>query len=209
MQDNKPLAFYIRKLNPAQKRYMTGEQELLSIVETLKEFRTLLYGQRVVVHTNHKNIIYRNLVNNCIAWWQLLLEEYSPEIVHVKGNDNVIADTLSHMEANFKEGWLPESTDTPRNVCAYTISNLLLNENISTIASNAATTFATQKDMDTELFPMLLELIAKEQKGNQYIQKIIETGNRPLKEQTIEGVPLLTLENWIIIPEVLQQHIVA
>jgi RNase H-like domain found in reverse transcriptase len=28
MQDNKPLAFYSHKLNPAQKRYTTGEQEL-------------------------------------------------------------------------------------------------------------------------------------------------------------------------------------
>ena len=35
--DNKLLAFYSRKLNGAQKRYTTGKQELLSIVETLKE----------------------------------------------------------------------------------------------------------------------------------------------------------------------------
>ena len=37
-QDNKPLAFYSRKLNAAQRQYTTGEQELLSIVEMLKEF---------------------------------------------------------------------------------------------------------------------------------------------------------------------------
>jgi hypothetical protein len=42
MQDDKPLAFYRRKLNSAQKRYTTGEEELLSIVETLKEFRNIL-----------------------------------------------------------------------------------------------------------------------------------------------------------------------
>ena len=37
-QDNRPIAFYSRKLNPAQTRYTTTEQELLRIVETLKEF---------------------------------------------------------------------------------------------------------------------------------------------------------------------------
>ena len=37
-QDNKPIAFYSRKLNPAQTRYTTTERELLSIVETLKEY---------------------------------------------------------------------------------------------------------------------------------------------------------------------------
>jgi hypothetical protein len=37
-QDNCPKAFYSRKLQPAQVRYTTTERELLSIIETLKEF---------------------------------------------------------------------------------------------------------------------------------------------------------------------------
>jgi len=58
MQEGRPLAFYSRKLNDAQKNYITGEQELLSTVETLKEFRNILLGQKIIVHTDHKNILY-------------------------------------------------------------------------------------------------------------------------------------------------------
>ena len=35
-QKGRPIAFYSRKLIPAQTRYTTTERELLSIVETLK-----------------------------------------------------------------------------------------------------------------------------------------------------------------------------
>ena len=38
MQDDEPLVFCSRKMNSAQKNCATGEQELLSIVEMLKEF---------------------------------------------------------------------------------------------------------------------------------------------------------------------------
>jgi hypothetical protein len=74
MEEGKPLAFYSRKLNSAQTRYTTGEQELLSIVETLKDFRYLLLGQQVIVHTDHLNILYGKLSNDRITRWRLLLE---------------------------------------------------------------------------------------------------------------------------------------
>ena len=57
-QNNRPLAFYTRQLNDAQCNYHTGEQELLSICETLKEFRNILMGQRIIIHTDHLNLLY-------------------------------------------------------------------------------------------------------------------------------------------------------
>ena len=43
-QNKKPIAFYSRKLNPAQRNYTTTEQEILAIVESLKEFKKHTIG---------------------------------------------------------------------------------------------------------------------------------------------------------------------
>jgi hypothetical protein len=62
-QKNRPLAFFSRKLSDTQKRYNTTEKELLAIAETLKEFKGMLWGQSIVVYTDHKNLI--TTLNRC------------------------------------------------------------------------------------------------------------------------------------------------
>jgi hypothetical protein len=68
-QDGKPIAFFSRKLNGAQTWYTMTERELLSIVETLKEFHLILLGMRIVVHTNHKNLTYTNFNTERVMHW--------------------------------------------------------------------------------------------------------------------------------------------
>ena len=72
-QNGKPIAFYSRKLNPAQTRYTTTERELLAIVETLKEFRNILLGHQIRVYTDHQNLTYRSFNTERVMRWRLVL----------------------------------------------------------------------------------------------------------------------------------------
>jgi hypothetical protein len=82
----KPFASYRRKLNSAQQRYTTGEQELLSIVEILREFRNILLGYKIIVHTDHKKIAYAKSSSDIVMRWRLLIEEFGPEFRNIKVN---------------------------------------------------------------------------------------------------------------------------
>ncbi len=55
-QDNRPITFFSRKLSKMQQKYSVTEIELLAIVETLKEFKGMLWGQDIKVYTDHKNL---------------------------------------------------------------------------------------------------------------------------------------------------------
>ena len=80
-QEHQPIAFFSRKLNDAQKKYGVGEKEMLSIVETLKEFRTILLGYPVIIHTDHKNLAFDKQINSPrILRWRMYIEEYIPTI---------------------------------------------------------------------------------------------------------------------------------
>jgi RNase H-like domain found in reverse transcriptase len=82
-------------LNPAQTQYTTNEHELLAIVETLKEFHNIHFGHKIRIFTNHQNHTYTNFNTECVMRWRLLIEEFGPELIYIKGNSNVVADALS------------------------------------------------------------------------------------------------------------------
>jgi RNase H-like domain found in reverse transcriptase len=176
MQDDRPLAFYSTKLNSAQKRYTTGEQEMLSIVETLREFKNILLGQKLIVHTDHKNLLYQKMSTDCIIRWRLPIEEFGPTFLHIKGEKNVIADALSRLDADFSETLPTEPTN-----------------------DSMAFIFLATKDRKETDFPLSPTLISKYQGLDKELKrKCMSTTNQNFSTKKIEGVEVITYQGKYI-----------
>jgi hypothetical protein len=103
-QDNRPIAFFSRKLSEMHQKYSVTEIELLAIVETPKEFKGMLWGQDIKVYTDHKNLTIDalGLTSDRVYCWRLLLEGYAPKIIYIKGIHNTVADAISQLEYDSK-----------------------------------------------------------------------------------------------------------
>ena len=95
----KPVAFFSKKLIPAETRYTTGDQELLAIVKAFQEWRHYLEGasERTLVLTDHdalKAFATAKNLSRRQARWAEALAAFDFEIVYRKGKENP-ADGLS------------------------------------------------------------------------------------------------------------------
>ena len=101
------IAFTSKTFKGAEKNYYTTEKELLSIVRCLEKFRIYILGQPLTVITDNKALIFMNkchLNDSRITRWILSIQEYKFDIIHCKGKDNIVADTLSRHPENVADG---------------------------------------------------------------------------------------------------------
>jgi RNase H-like domain found in reverse transcriptase len=54
LQDEKPVAYFSKKFNPAKRNYSTTEKELLGVLCALKDWRCYLLGKSFSMCTDHK-----------------------------------------------------------------------------------------------------------------------------------------------------------
>lgn len=89
------LAFFSRKQNKAEQKYSVNEQELLVIMKTLKVFKDMLWGQHITIYT-HTNLMQDALgfTSDSVYYLRLLLDEYGPTIVYMKGIHKALVDNI-------------------------------------------------------------------------------------------------------------------
>jgi hypothetical protein len=141
-------------------------------VETLKESKGMLWGQKIKVYNDHKNLIQDalGLTSNWVYQWRLLLEEYGPEIIHIKGIHNTVADAISWLDycpvQNNKETWLTFT----QCWCYYASHTSTQQPTIHPASMNSV--FANHSE-EYVIYPPTIKEIAQVQQTDPNIPKIV------------------------------------
>jgi len=114
--EERPIAFYSRKLLERERRYSAIELECLGIISTLKHFQVYLLGRKFAIHTDHQALQYLQKMKNTnsrLTRWAMALQPFDFSIAHRDGRDNGNADGLSRQ--GWKEDNLPDEGEPGKN----------------------------------------------------------------------------------------------
>ena len=95
-----PLAFFSRKLSPAETRYSTFDRELLAVYSSVRHFRHFLHGTSFTIQTDHLPLVHAfTKKSDPISARQQrhlsAISEFNCTLHHVPGKQNPVADALS------------------------------------------------------------------------------------------------------------------
>ena len=152
-------------------------------METLKEFRNILLGQQIEVHTDHKNLTYKNFNTERVMRWRLILEEYNLTLKYIKRENNVVADTISRLP-------MLETSSSPMPM-----------EQLS----------FTDEDLPPEAFPLSFKTIMKHQQEDKSLLSKLKENNQYTLNMFCGGEKirqLIVKDKKIVVPATLQNRCV-
>lgn len=100
-QQNKPIAFFSKKLCQTMQGQSTYTKELYAITEAVKKWRQYLLGRRFRIYTDHhslKHILTQTIQTPEQQKWVTKLMGYDFEIHFKPGKENTVADALSRVD---------------------------------------------------------------------------------------------------------------
>ncbi len=225
-QENKPIAFFSQKLSGVQSKYTVTKLEFLAIVETLKEFIGMLWGQRINVYTDHKNLTRGGLglTSDRVVRWRILLEEYAPEIIYIRGIQNTVADAISQLDYDPKLNSTNEYNhamhvmSTNKKACQkwlmcskfWSCYNKMQGDPDKTNMIQLNQVFANCSEED-EVYPLTMKEIVEAQKADCKLKHFFKSNavlNKGLELQLIENESCICHKGWLVIPKPLQSSAV-
>lgn len=97
-----PVRFWSRKMNDAETRYAVQEQELLAIIDILKNWRHYFYGRNFTIETDHESLKWffaKEKLNPRQCRWQMQVAIFTFNVKYLEGRRNVVADGLTRLES--------------------------------------------------------------------------------------------------------------
>ncbi|GBL81727.1 hypothetical protein AVEN_93500-1 [Araneus ventricosus] len=98
------MAFFSKKLIPAESSYSAYDHELLAIYSEIRHFHYMLEARQFTVSTDHKTLTYafRQKNNKCSPRQMCQLDfisQFTTNTVHIPGPENVAAHVVSRVSA--------------------------------------------------------------------------------------------------------------
>ena len=96
-----PVAYFSKKLNSTKSNYHIHDKEMLAIIRCICEWRTELVGQHFEVWSDHRNLAYfqkKQHLGERQMRWAYELNDFSSDIIHKPGKEQVQSDALSYRE---------------------------------------------------------------------------------------------------------------
>ena len=131
---------------------------------------------------------------------EIILEEYGPEVVYIKGIHNTVADAISRLD--FTPA-LPPKQEECQNWMTFTKRYCKFLHRTSTHKNHV---FANRSEED-EIYPLTVKDIAEEQRKDKTLRAINEDDK--YKVLLIENIKVLCKDEKLVIPKSLQARTVA
>lgn len=97
-EGEKVICYLSRSLTRAERNWTTTERECLAVLWAIEKLRPYVEGSRFTVITDHYSLCWLNRLQSPsgrLARWAVRLQQYSFDIIHRKGKEHVVPDTLS------------------------------------------------------------------------------------------------------------------
>ena len=180
----KVIAFWSRKMIPAELNYDIHDKELLAIVSAFKVWRPYLEGAKhqVLVKSDHKNLTFFTTTKELTrrqARWAETLSQYDYRIEHCDGRANSQADALSR-RPDYKDG------------VKETVPAILTTDEQGNLVYNHQTLAATSELQDDTWLQQIKEATAKDNA----LQQMLDDESR----QAILDEGILLIYRLIYVP---------